>query len=148
MINYYSSKYIYIHRNRYVKKNKSHLLPTAEIKMLIICCCYVILGLGASLAYAISSVQLIGLNQELFNYFECECLGSNTNQMPCDRRGYERFINPVLITVGYSLIALYPIITLIYIIKFSALKNCFLRLYARCSHMKILSSTSSSSDPS
>lgn len=87
--------------------------------MLIICCYYVILGLGASLAFTISSAYLTSLQSELEEYFECEECGIIDSSQICDRGQYERFINPVLITIGYSLFALYPVVTLIYIVRFS-----------------------------
>jgi hypothetical protein len=102
------------HRNRCGKK-KSKGMKEAEIKVIIICCCYVVIGLGAALAYAISSVSLRGLKVELLDYFECE---RTANQGPksqsCDRGEFERFLNPFSKILGYCLIALYPIITLIY----------------------------------
>ena len=85
--------------------------------MLIICCCYVILGLGATLAYAVSSASLGGLQSALLDYFECERCGVNSAEQPCDRSGFERFTNPIMITIGYSLLALYPVITLIYVVR-------------------------------
>ena len=47
-------------------------MKEAEVKVIVICCCYVVLGLGAALAYAISSISLRGLRVELLEYFECE----------------------------------------------------------------------------
>ena len=92
-------------------------LKTAEIKVFIICCCYVILGLGASLAWSISSAFLGDHQRELFDYFECERCGVDSGQM-CDRSGFERLTNPPLITIGYSLFVLYPVITLVYVVRF------------------------------
>ena len=103
------------------------MLQSAEVKMLIICCYYVILGLGASLAFTISSAYLNSLQNELQDYFECEECGIDSGQT-CDRGQYERFINPALITIGYSLFALYPVVTLIYIVRFSAIGRFIGRL--------------------
>ena len=74
-----------------------------------------ILGLGASLAYSISSAFLDDLQRELSDYFECERCGVEAAQ--CDRTGFERLTNPGLITVGYSLFVLYPVITLVYVFR-------------------------------
>ena len=97
-------------------------LKTAAIKVFIICCCYVILGLGASLAWSISSAFLDEHQRELFNYFECERCGISSGQM-CDRSRFERLTNPSLITIGYSLFVLYPVITLVYVIRFKREPN-------------------------
>ena len=104
------------HRNRCGRK-KSKDLKKAEIKVIVICCCYIILGLGASLAYAISSTSLRGLKVELLEYFECERtagINSLSSQSLCDRSEFESFLNPSSKILGYGLVALYPVITLIY----------------------------------
>ena len=88
----------------------------AEIKLFVICICYVILGLAASLAYSISSVFLGDHQRELMEYFECERCGVNSGRM-CDRSGFERLTNPPLITIGYSIFVLYPVITLVYLVR-------------------------------
>jgi hypothetical protein len=90
-------------------------MKEAEVKIIIICCCYVVLGLGAALAYAISSVSLRGLKVELLDYFECERTASQEREgQSCDRGEFEEFLNAPSKILGYCLIALYPVITLIY----------------------------------
>ena len=96
--------------------SKNNIIKKAEIKVFIICFCYVILGLGASLAYSISSAFLDDHQRELMDYFECELCGVNSGQV-CDRSEFERFTNPPLITIGYSLFVLYPVITLVYVVS-------------------------------
>ena len=95
---------------------KDGMMKKAEIKVLVICICYVILGLGASLAYSISSAFLADLQRELMDYFECEHCGVNSGQM-CHRSEFERLTNPPLITIGYSVFVLYPLVTLVYFIR-------------------------------
>ena len=75
-----------------------------------------ILGLAASLAYSISSAFLGDHQCELMDYFECERCGVNSGWM-CDRSGFERLTNPPLITIGYSIFVLYPVITLVYLVR-------------------------------
>ena len=113
-----------------MRNHDSVLLQSAEVKMLIICCYYVILGLGASLTFTISSAYLNSLQNELQDYFECEECGIDSGQT-CDRSQYERFINPALKTIGYSLLALYPVVTLIYIVQFSAVAKFIKRMCGR-----------------
>ena len=117
-----------IYRNRYIRRNENMVLQSAEVKMLIICCCYIILGLAASLAFVISSVYLRALQNELLVYFDCECFGMDSNQM-CNRSKHEKFVNPVLLTMGYSLFALYPVITVLYVVKFSSLRDYIKRAW-------------------
>ena len=111
-----SSEYLFIHACRNTCLKRSHKdFKKAEVKVIIICCCYAILGLVASIAYAVSSVNVRGLKVELMNYFECERVhsGLDTNQS-CDRNEFEGFTNAPSKVLGYSALALYPVITLIY----------------------------------
>ena len=74
-----------------------------------------VLGLGATLSYAISSTSLRGLTVELLEYFECERTANLNSENPsCDRGEFERLLNPSSKIFGHSMIALYPVITLIY----------------------------------
>ena len=63
-----------------------------------------------------SSAVLGDLQHELREYFACERCGVISG-LVCDRSGFERFTNPTLITVAYSLLALYPVITLVYVLR-------------------------------
>jgi hypothetical protein len=96
--------------------SKDNTIKKAEIKVYIICICYVVLGLAAALAYSISSAFLDDHQRELMSYFECERCGVNSGRM-CDRSGFERLTNPPLITIGYSIFVLYLVITLVYIVR-------------------------------
>ena len=90
-------------------------LKKAEAKVIIICCCYVVLGLAASFSFSFSSSSLPGLKRELMDHFECERVGDGENpDQLCDKSGFERFINPAPKILAYTLLALYPLITLIY----------------------------------
>ena len=91
-------------------------LKEAEVKVIIISCCFAVLGLGATLAFAISSRSLDGIMSEVLDYFECELNGVNPDQ-PCERSGFERLLNPASKVIGYAALALYPVITLIYFIR-------------------------------
>ena len=108
-------------RNTCTKNKKSNKdLKKAEIKVMVICCCYVVLGLGASIAYAIASASVRRLKPELLDYFECESTYDSSaisNQPLCDKSGYERYVSPASKIIGYSLLALYPVITLRYFLR-------------------------------
>lgn len=104
-------------RNRCISRTSSRELKQAEVKVLVICCWYVILGLATLLGYTLSSVVLDDLQHQLRDYFECERCGVNSGAT-CERDGFERFTNPSLITIAYSLLNLYPLITLVYVVRF------------------------------
>ena len=101
---------------KHIIASKDNTIKKAEIKVYIICLCYVVLGLAASLAYSISSAFLDDHQRELMSYFECERCGVDSGQM-CDRSGFESLTNPPLITIGYSIFVLYPVITLVYLVR-------------------------------
>ena len=106
------------YRNTCSKNSNNKDLKKAETKVLIICILYSLLGLGASFSYAISSSYVNVLKNELMDYFECESVrgGLNTDQS-CDRSEFERHVNATSKILGYSLLALYPVITLIYFLR-------------------------------
>ena len=68
------------------------------------------------LGYSMSSVTLEKLHHELLDYFECERCGVTSGRV-CDRSGFESLTNPPMITIAYSLLSLYPVITLIYFLR-------------------------------
>ena len=41
----------------------------------------------------------------------------------CDQSGFESLTNPALVTVGYSLIEIYPAVNLVYVIHIADLKS-------------------------
>jgi hypothetical protein len=103
-------------RNRCISKSSIKDLKKAEAKVLIICCWYVILGLGTALGYSLSSAILDDLQHDLLDYFECERCGVISGQT-CDRSGFEQYTNPPMVTIAYSLFHAYPLITLIYVLR-------------------------------
>ena len=109
--------FLSLHRNRCISKSSIKDQKKAEVKVLIICCWYVILGLGTALGYSLSSAILDDLQRDLFDYFECERCGMTSGQIPCDRSGFEQYTNPPMVTIAYSLFHSYPLITLIYVLR-------------------------------
>ena len=77
------------------------------------------------MSYAISSATLRGLKKELFDYFECERVRDivGSDQLKCDRSGYESYLIPTTKILGYSFLALYPVITLIYFFSKKKVKD-------------------------
>jgi hypothetical protein len=109
-------------RNRCISKSSIKDLKKAEAKVLIMCCWYVILGLGTTLGYSLSSAILDDLRCELLVYFECERCGVIAGQT-CDRSDFEQYTNPPMVTVAYSLFHAYPLITLIYVLRIKRKPN-------------------------
>ena len=105
-------------RNTCAKASNKYLIK-AEAKVVAICGCYVIIGLGSSFSYALSSASLPDITSELMEYFTCEqthYVGEPGVQQ-CDRSELEQFVNPAPTILGFSLLALYPTMTLIYFLR-------------------------------
>ena len=115
--------FLSLHRNRCISKSSIKDLKKAEAKVVIICCWYVILGLGTMLGYSLSSAILDDLQRELLDYFECERCGVISGQTQCDRSGFEQYTNPPMVTIAYSLLHAYPLITLIYVLRIKRKPN-------------------------
>ena len=75
------------------------------------------------LGYSLSSAILDDLQRELLDYFECERCGVISGRTPCDRSGFEQYTNPPMVTIAYSLLHAYPLITLIYVLRIKRKPN-------------------------
>ena len=89
--------------------------------MLIFCTGYVIISVGATISYALIASPLRQLDVELQQYFECERVphsgGNSSTFGQCDRSGFERLTFPAGNIIGWGLVSLYPVATLIYLYK-------------------------------
>jgi len=90
------------------------------LRVLIVFSYYAIVGVSAQTALCISSRSLQGYSNALDAYFLCERNGIGAE---CDRSGFESFTNPALVTIGYTLIGIYPAVNLVYVIHIADLKN-------------------------
>ena len=98
---------------------------TVEVKVLVIAFSYIIIGLVATTSFAISSARIESLKEELFVYFQCELCGTNSQLgESCSESGYEQLTNGALVTMAYSLLGMYPLVTLVYVVRVSGLKKC------------------------
>ena len=116
---------------------------SAEILSLFNGCCAVVGGVGTPLAYVTIAINARKLEHELYDYFECECLGSSSNEI-CDVSGLERFMNPLALIILYGSLALYPVFSLIYVMPLSKLLDYFKRIATHCSKQSLKNSVSSS----
>ena len=106
-------------RNRFAKTKYNKDFIIAEVKVIVFCTGYSAVGLGATIIYGISSFPVRQIDHELTQYFECERVPHNASSgfNPCDRTGFERLTNPTVQIIAWSLIALYPVTTLIYFLR-------------------------------
>ena len=103
-----------------LKKSKG-----AEIRVLIVFCYNMALGLCAQTYFSRASKMIPELFDELEEYFDCESVG--TNGSTCDRSGFERLTDPELATMGYFLVGVYPVVNLVYVIHIGDLRKWVLK---------------------
>ena len=81
--------------------------------MAIYCAVCILIGIGATVSYGIISSPLRQIDVELMQYFECEC--TPLNYTYCT--GFERLAHPAGHIIGFGLVALYPMTTLVFFYK-------------------------------
>lgn len=93
---------------------------SSEIKVLIVLCYYIILGVVVLTTFTIAMTDLKTFYHEIMKYFACERqpqFGNNTNSTnssTCDLERVERLINPIPTTFSFILIGIYPAVNLVY----------------------------------
>ena len=99
-------------------------IGTAEKKILIVFCYYVLLTAVAftSLTLRLRSSELFA--EQLSNYFVCEERGNDPNN-PCDRNTFRQLTFPWWSVVSFALIFLLPAVNLVYALNIKELKEKF-----------------------
>ena len=116
------------------KKQSKQLLTisTAERKLLIVFCYYVLLDVLALMAFTITTRNIEQFEAAVTNYWQCELTGVDP-ESPCDAliASYREFSNPVLSSFGFVILGSSPAVNLIFAINFSELKQKF-KIWCRC----------------
>ena len=116
------------------KKQSKQLLTisTAERKLLIVFCYYVLLDVLALMAFTITTRNIEQFEAAVTNYWQCELTGVDPEN-PCDAliASYREFSNPVLSSFGFVILGTSPAVNLIFAINFSELKQKF-KIWCRC----------------
>ena len=119
----------------------SFKIGTAERKLLIVFCYYVLLASVSLMAFTISTRNLTRLSQLVGEYFSCEINGHDASN-PCSRSEFEALSNAGLAGSAYILLGLFPIVNLLYAVNIQELKavcRCFRK---RSSHLQSTATTS------
>ena len=97
-------------------------IDTAEKKILIIFCYYVILGVITLTTPTLATKNEQRVAEEITLYFTCESLGAEMN---CDsqRSSYQELLNPALNCLSYILLGIFPAINLIFAVNTEELKQ-------------------------
>ena len=96
-------------------------IGTAERKVLIVFCYYVILAVVALTTFTISTRNGDLTARRIFEYFTCEQNGHDPDE-PCSRSNFEELTNPAWTTLSYMLLGMFPIVNLIYAVNVEELK--------------------------
>lgn len=105
-------------------------IGTAERKLLIVFCYYVLLAAIALTTFTLSIKDTSEITEHLINYFSCERDGHNSSN-PCSRSELEALNNPTLTTLSYVLLGLFPVVNLVYAVNIDELK-----VYLQCLRKK------------
>ena len=103
-----------------MEQHGNQTMRTAERKIFLILCYYVVLASVALAAFSINTATGKLFVQNVINYFACEAGGI---KQLCDsqRKEFESFINPGVNMVTYILLGALPSVNLAYIVNFNKL---------------------------
>ena len=93
---------------------------TAKIKLLIIFCYFFVFLALTQTAFTVTLRNQPKFVAELTEYFFCEAAGIPGNI--CER-SFERLASDVPVAIGYALLGLYPIVSLIYVVNVEEIKE-------------------------
>ena len=93
---------------------------TAEVKLFIIFCYFFVFLALTQTAFTVTLRNQAKFVAELTEYFFCEAAGIQGNI--CER-SFERLASDVPVAIGYALLGLYPIVSLIYVVNVEEIKE-------------------------
>ena len=106
-----------------LKRRPTKVATSAERRLLIVVVYYVLLAAIALTAFTLNARYLPQEAAAILSYFSCEQGGYNP-KAPCSRSGFEGLANPGLSTLAYILVALFPIVNLVYTLNIEEIKKC------------------------
>ena len=97
-------------------------------------------------AFTLTTKKAERVVEEVSGYFECELPGIDPEN-PCDRSRFEALLHPVLTSLSYILLGMFPAINLIFAVNVKELKQWCgpTRLFHHISSTGALQSTTSAS---
>ena len=111
----------------------SILFGKAERKVVIIFLYYILVGTIVLVAFGLNSNDHHVYRQKLLTYFACE----STTPGNCDnaKSGALRYLNPEINDIAYILLALFPLVNLVYAFNYEELKQiCCARFHVKKTH--------------
>ena len=97
-------------------------IGTAERKLLIILCYYILLAIVALTGVSVPLRNAEQLTNALTEYWQCEAAGID-HENPCNRASIEQQSNPALITIAYVLLWIFPAVNLIFAVNIREIRQ-------------------------
>jgi len=99
---------------------------TAERKILIVFCYYVLLGVIALTTFTLTTRNGTLAADAVADYWQCEITGVDPEN-PCDRLRdlFEALTYPGLTSVSYFLLGIFPAVNLIFVVNIAEIKQKF-----------------------
>ena len=101
-------------------------IGTAERKILIIFCYYVLLATIALTAFTVTTRNVGQFAAAVADYWRCELTGVDS-ETPCNGliASFRDLTNPVLTSFSYILLGIFPAVNLVFAVNISELKQKF-----------------------
>ena len=104
------------------KKNISYIISTAEKKILIALCYYVIFAVFMFTTTGLTTADTDSYIEAIETYFQCQALGHLPNQTSqCDPKEYQQYTYPVLGAFGFFLFGFVSTANLTFVINWSTI---------------------------
>ena len=115
-----------------VKKSSNPFqFGTAQKKLLIVFCYYVVLCVVALTSYTVTTKNTPIMVKSAKKHFFCEQSGHDPNE-PCSRSEFEKLTNASGITLSYTLLmAVFPAVNLVYVVNIRELKELWKKCFAK-----------------
>lgn len=109
------------------KSNNPFSTSTAERKILISLCYYLVTVVGNTMASALIAGGADNYEAALQDYFACEALQAQDSApgSSCDRSGYLKFTYPLTRAIFFMLAELYPVVNLLYVVDVTEIMQFF-----------------------
>lgn len=108
------------------ESNNPFKFGTAEKKLLVVFCYYIILATVALTTFTVVTRNASNYIKNIQRYFLCEQGGYDPNN-PCSH-DFRRQSYPSLTTLSYVLLGLFPVVNLIYAINLKEMKEIFQKM--------------------
>lgn len=116
---------IFMQQHGLFRQNQSQSpfkIGAAERKLLIVFCYYVVLAVISLTSFTMSTRDASAIATHTLEYFLCEQGGHNP-ETPCSRAAIDEMTDPVISTMSYILLGLFPIVNLVYALNVQELKE-------------------------